>query len=206
MSSKTKDGLPEMNVDSGRLFELARDLVATHADLATIETSEKKQKQEIVQVASATRTSEESKGSYIGLIRIVLGDSAPVQVQFKIQNGALDVTEEANLDGLFGPGRPLLFERDHVVTEIVDPAALIDELKQQGKNPWDYLDVKVKPDLDRAVYQSKHVVAAEAFLPKKGFLAKLNEIGHTLSDEAKAYITTYLEKCLRPVVSVGSKG
>ena len=201
-----KDGLPEMNVSTGLLADLASKLVHVRSDIAGLQTFEKDHKKGIEDEAKNVRTVEEAKGSFIGLIKIMTEGATPVQVQFKIQNGALALSDEANLDNLFGAARPLLFERDHAVTEVVDPGALIDELKSSGKNPWDYLNVSVKPGLDRAVCQSPSVVATEAFLPKKGFLNTLNEIAHTLKAEAKDYIQTYLGKCLKPTVVVGSKG
>jgi hypothetical protein len=43
-------------------------------------------------------------------------------------------------------------------------------------------------------------------MPKTGFLARLQEFGKNLSDDAKYYIRRYLERALSSAVTLGSRG
>ena len=198
--------LPEVSVNSGAIVESAGKAVEVRSKIADLSTEEKELRTFIEDASKEVRAEEQLKGNYIGLIRITGKELPPVRVEFRINNGALNVNEEDTLNTLYGASRPLLFEREKAVTQITDPDALIKELVALGKNPWDYLDIKVKSGLDRAVTDFPSVVSVEAFLPKKGFLATLNEILHTLSDDAKAYTGKYLDKVLNPTVVIGTKG
>ena len=123
-----------------------------------------------------------------------------------MENGALAVDEGKNLDMLYGTARPLLFQKERVVNEIVDPMALIKELIDAGKNPFDYIDIAVRKGMDHVLVESKNVTSGEAYLPKEGFLNTLNEIKNTLSDNAKTYTKEYLNNTLKPRVVLGTKG
>jgi hypothetical protein len=207
MAAKKK-GLPELictKETHPALVEFAREALNIRAKVAELQAQEDALKTQISDWAKTARVSEETKANYIGLIKIVAEEQQASQVQFKISNGGLAESEGPVLDGHFGAARTLLFEKDVAVNAIVNPDALIAEMKSKGQNPWDFLDIKVKKDLDRAFESSPNVTMDKAFLPMEGFLATLNEIKHTLSSDAKAYIAKYLEAALKPSVSLGHK-
>lgn len=207
--AKSKKGLPEITVTKDTnptLVTLAKEALALRAQIAELQTKEDDLKTRIAEQAGVVRVGEESiKANYVGLVKVVDEDQPASQVQFKICNGGLAETEGPTLDGHFGSARTMLFEKDYAVQNILDPDALIADMKAKGQNPWDYVELSVKKNLDRAFKDSPHVTVDQAFLPVEGFLATLNEIKHTLTPEAKAYIAKYLATCLKPSVSLGHK-
>jgi hypothetical protein len=206
----SKKALPEISVDKVRSSALvlnAKESLRLRAEIASLEDQLAAAKKNMADLAEVIRHKEETeKDKYIGLVRIIDPDQSPVQVQFKIQGGALALSDGDTLDHYFKSSRPMLFEKDLVVNGITDPDALIKEFRDRGANPWDVLELKVKKDLDRAVASSPHVVKEEAYLPKEGFLATCNEVMHTWEEGAKAYMAKYLVQVLNPVVDLGKKG
>jgi hypothetical protein len=206
MSAK-KAKCPEKNVDTGELVDLAKQALEARAKAAEFTTQEKKTSEEIVQKAEHLRRQEiEKENNYYGLIRITQENQSPVRVEFRFENGALDVAEESNLDTLYRGSRPVLFKREEIITEITDPLALIQELVNEGKNPFDYLKLSVREGMDRILVNSNHVTSAEAFLPTEGFLNTIDGIKSTLSEDAKTFTKNYLESALKPRVVLGTKG
>ena len=207
--AEKKKGLPEITCTKGThpdLIQAAKEAQALRAQIAELQVKEDELKTKIANLAGVTRVTEETtKNNYIGLVKIVDEDQATSQVQFRICSGGLAETEGPVLEGHFGTARTLLFEKDYAVQNIVNPDALLAEIKGRNQNPWDYLELKVRKNLDRAFKDSPNVTVDEAFLPVEGFLSTLNEIKHTLTPEAKVYITKYLEACLKPSVSLGHK-
>jgi hypothetical protein len=207
--AKSKKGLPEITITKDThptLVMLAREALALRAQISEIQTKEDTLKTQIAEQAGVVRAGEESnKTNYVGLVKVVDEGQSASQVQFKVCSGGLAETEGPVLDGHFGSARTMLFEKDYAVQSIIDPEALIADMKAKGQNPWDYVDLTVKKDLDRAFKDSPHVTVDQAFLPVEGFLATLNEIKHTLTPEAKTYIAKYLAACLKPAVSLGHK-
>jgi len=199
--------LPGINIDSGPMITNAKDLVSTRSNIANLQTKEKRIKTDLSDDAETLRKEQVDQGKFIGLIRLTNTELPPIRVEFRQTNGALDVSEEKILDRLFGASRPLLFEKEKIITQITDPEKVIVDLTNSGKNPWDYLELAVKGGMDRTVADSTNsVVSAEALLPKKGFLATLNDIVGTLGKEAIEYAKEYLEKTLKPSVVAGTKG
>jgi hypothetical protein len=211
MAQAKKKPLPEINIDSGVLVDEARKAIHARSEKAQAETEEKDAKKKMAEEAEKIRAKclEDSEG-YIGLIRVTskTQEIPPTRVEFRMSNGALDINEKGKLDEMFGASRPLLFGREKVITEILDPDKLIEQMKAAGKNPWDFLTLSVKSNMDRVVDDAadKTVVSQEAYLPKSGFLATLDDIAHTLADKAKEYVKAYLAKTLKPSVVIGSKG
>jgi hypothetical protein len=211
MATKSKKALPEITVTADQnpaLIAKAKEALRLRAQIADLEVQEKALKQEIAEEANRLRKIEESSNkNYIGLVKMVDGDQAASQVQFKIMAGlvALGMDQEATLDALYGTGRTHLFGKHVEVTVLRDPLALIKELQDQGKNPLDLLDIKIKPGLDRAFIGSPNVTFEEFFLPVEGFLATSNELSSTWGDETKKYHGAYLDKVLKPAVSLGHK-
>jgi hypothetical protein len=201
--SEARKKLPEISVSTGPIVEQAKKMAGYRVQIAALQEKEDEANDRVKLAAIGIRESEAESKNFIGLIRIIPTDTPPLRCEFRIaKNSALDVSEEPKLDALFGAQRPLLFGREKVINEITDPSALIEELKLQGKNPWDYLDLKVKPGLDRAVADSKNVIAGEAFMPKKNFLETLNDIAGRLGTEALTYVKEYLSSVLSPVVAM----
>ena len=208
-----KIALPEISIGTGLIVEKAKEALEAHAKVGVLETIIKKAKEIIAEEAEKLRKQEEQSENYIGLVRVTGEDLPPVRVEFRTgPNSALDLEQEDTLDELFGPARPLIFAKSRIVTSVLDPMALVQSLKDSGKNPWDYLNVSVKPGMDEIIADTAAAVAAdivsvqEVFLPREGWLAKLNEIVITLSDKAKRFISEYMEKVLKPSVVLGSRG
>jgi hypothetical protein len=207
--ANNKSGLPEINIGEGLIVLKAKEACDAHSQVGVLETLIKTCKEVISSEAEGLRKSEENSGNYIGLVRITGTDLPPVRVEFRTgSNSALDLDQESTLDELFGPARPLIFARSKVITGVVDPMTLVQQLKDSGKNPWDYLTVSVKPGMDEIVasVSSDAVTVQEVFLPREGWIAKLNELAVVLTNQAKRYISEYMEKVLKPSVVLGSKG
>jgi hypothetical protein len=205
MASK-KSNVPEKSIDTGELVELAMKALTARSKAAEYTTQEKAASEEIGKKAEHERREEINRGNYIGMIRVTGDKQTPIRIEFRLDNGALDVTEEANLDALYKGSRPVLFKREKIVTEITDPLALIQELIAEGKNPFDFLELKVRDGMDHAVVDSKNLTTAEAFLPTEGFLTTIEGIKSSLSDDAKTFTKNYLETALKPRVVLGTKG
>jgi hypothetical protein len=201
-----KTGLPEINVDKGIIVGFAKEALEARAEAAEYTTIEKQNSELIAKHSEILRQEEVSRDQYIGVVRITGEQQAPVRVEFRLENAALDVAEEPNLNALYGAQRPLIFQREKIVNEIINPLALIQELIAAGKNPFDYLDLSVRKGMDHVLVESKNVTSGEAFLPKEGFLGTLNEIKHTMSPEAKEYTKNYLQGAIKPRVVLGTKG
>ena len=199
--------LPEINIAEGQIITEATELVQTRAAKAILETKEKILKASIEVQAAAVRDEKMDKGEIVGLIRLTT-EQMPVQVQFKIDSkkAALDLSEEENLDDIFKGARPLLFGKDKVVTEITDPEELLKAMRDSGRNPWDFLKLTVKENMDEVVASYPHVTSNDTFMPKIGFLATLHDIWRTLSIEAIEYMKTYVKEVIKPSVVVGSQG
>lgn len=204
-----KKGLPEITVTKDTnptIVEWAKKALALRAQISELQVQEDDLRGKIATQAGEVRVLEEStKSNYVGLVKIVDEEQSASQVQFKICSGGLAETEGPTLDGHFGSVRTSLFEKDYAVQNILNPDALIADMKARGQNPWDYLDLNVKKNMDRTFKDSPHVTVDQAFLPVEGFLATLNEIKHTLTTEGKIYIAKYLLACLKPSVSLGHK-
>jgi len=201
-----KSAVPEKSIDSGELVELAMKALTFRSQAAEATTQEKATSEEIARKGEHERREEIKCNNYIGMIRITGKDQSPIRVEFRLENGALDVSEEANLDALYKGSRPVLFKREKVVTEILDPLALLQGLIDEGKNPFDFLELKVRDGMDHVLVESKNVTSAEAFLPTEGFLSTIEGIKGSLSDDAKTFTQNYLEGALKPRVVLGTKG
>ena len=211
MATKSKKSLPEITITANQnpnLIAKAKEALRLRAQIADLEVQEKTLKQEIADEANRLRKIEETNNkNYVGLVKMVDGDQQASQVQFKIMAAlvALGTDQEATLDALYGSGRTHLFGKHVEVKVLRDPLALIKELQDQGKNPLDLLDVKIKPGLDRAFIGSPNVTFEEFFLPCEGFLAISNEISASWGPETKKYHGKYLDTVLKPNVSLGHK-
>ena len=202
-----KKALPEKNIDKGPILATAQALVDLRSRIAGLETQEKAEKKNLAELAEGVRSEEEANTNYIGLIRVTGDGLPPIRVEFRLQNGALDVSQEEDLNKLFKSARPLLFGREELVTTITDPAKLLTDLQAQGRNPWDYLEISVKDGMHRVVSEwSDAVVAEEAFIPREGFLATVNDVVHTLTTEAKNFLKDYLVRALKAVPVIGTRG
>jgi hypothetical protein len=199
-----KKSTPEISVNTGEIVEQAKKAIEARTKAAEQATLETDAKTEIAELARQLRLAEEDKGHYIGMTRITGEDLPPIRVEHRLENAGLDVGQAAELDQMFGAGRALLWERQEAVTEILDPQDLIDELKAQGKNPWDYLDIKVRKGMDHTVAECKAVTACEAYMPREGFLETLNNIVNTLSDEVKTWLSLYLDHAMKEKVVLGT--
>jgi hypothetical protein len=205
MSMATKkEALPEISVDVGPIVTEAKQASDARSKAAEYTTIEKKHAENMSKIAEGLRQEQVTRENYIGIIRVTGPDLPPVRVEFRMENGPLDVSEEKHLDELYGTLRPLLFGREKIVKEITNPAALIQELIDSGKNPWDYLELSVMEGMDHVLSDSEHVITQEAFLPREGFLNKLNETRNTQSYEAKQFNDSYLQGALKPRVVLGT--
>jgi hypothetical protein len=201
-----KSSVPEKSINSGELVELAMKALTFRSQAAEATTKEKETTEEIAKKAEHERREEVKRNNYIGMIRVTGDKQTPIRIEFRLEKGALDVAEETNLDALYKGSRPVLFKREKIVTEILDPLALIQELTADGKNPFDFLELKVREGMDHAIIESKNVTTAEAFLPTPEFLTTIEGIKGSLSDDAKTFTQNYLEGALKPRVVLGTKG
>jgi len=195
--------LPEISVLEGPIVQSARAMSDYRAQIASLQEKEDQEEQQIKAEAVSIRLAEQKRNNFIGLVRVVDSETPPVRAEFRMsKSSALALSEETKLNAMFGAKRPLLFEREKVITQILDPNALIEEIKARGQNPWDYLSISVKSGLDRALADSKSVIVDEAFLPKKGFLETMNDVVDTLKADAVAYVKDYLNRVLSPIVNM----
>lgn len=201
----TSNALPEMAITEGPIVDQTLEAVEVHTKANKLQIQEKRLKEEICNKIQVLQLEEFSKDNVVGLFRVNDDKLPPVRVEMKIKNGALELSDLPVLDGLFGKKRPELFEKATVVSEILDPEVLIKKMTAKGLNPWDYLTVSVKDNMDEIVSKYDGVSVSEAILPKKGFLAKLKEHISTCSQEAKNYLKEYLKQALSPTMVMGKK-
>ena len=210
------NALPEKVVDYAEIVEMSQRALTARSNRIQYEKEEGEAKDELALEAHTLREIEAGTDNYIGMVRVVHEDMQPVQVQFKMtgkkkpdvngRRGAFLLVEDMPvLNELFGPNRPILWEPTKIVTAVV-PDVLLGSLKTAGLNPWDYLELKVKDGMDNIVAQHAGTTSLEVVAPREGFLARLQEFGRNLCDEAKEYVRTYLKEALSTAVNVGSKG
>jgi hypothetical protein len=211
--AKTANALPEYITQDSSFITVTLQALSARANKAQYEAQEKEAKEGLATQASALRQAQAESDNYIGLVRVVQPESAtkempPIRIEFKLasKDSALKMTELDTVNELFGGLRPQLFEPVKIVTEIHDPQALYEALKSAGHNPWDYLSLSVKDGMDNIISQHPGATTVEALMPKTGFLARLQEFGKNLSDDAKYYIRRYLERALSSAVTLGSRG
>lgn len=199
--------LPEINIGEGQIVEDAILLAQTRAKKAQLETEEKTLIASVATQATVIRNTKLDTGEVVGLIRIT-SEQAPIQVQFKVdgKKAALSIDEGKTLDDLFGGARPLLFGKDQIITEIMDPEALIKAMKDDGHNPWDSMSLVVKTGQESVVARYPQAVSSEVFMPKAGFLTTVRDVWHTFHAEAVGYLTPYIKEIIKAVVVVGSQG
>jgi hypothetical protein len=199
--------LPEINIGEGQMVTDAEALVQVRTDKAQLETREKQLKASVEAQATALRNNKLDANEVVGLIRIT-SERAPIRVEFRVDSkkAAIPLEDEATLEALFKGARPLLFGKDTIVTEITDPEALMQAMKDSGRNPWDFLQLSVKAGMDEVVSQYAQVVSDTAFMPKDGFLSTLHDIWHTFKVETVEYVKKYVKEVIKPTVVVGSKG
>ena len=203
---KKSDALPESISDNDKLIQYVKDAVEARTRKGVADKDEKTARKDMSLLAEDIRTDALNyNGDFIGVIKVIEKNIPATRIEFRINNGALDVSQMDTLNELFGGLRPALFAQAKVVKEITDPDKLIDEMSSGGLNPWDYLELKVKPEKDDIVSTFKGIVTAEAILPKKGLLARLSENSNTLSRKAVDWIKVYLEKALKPTPVLGTK-
>lgn len=206
MATAKIPALPEITISDGPMAALADTMVDFKAQIGELETRLKTAKEELAEQASVHRTTLAEKDDYIGMIRIT-GKQAPVRVEFRTNKSkaALDLDQAPVLDELYGASRMLLWEKDMVITGVTDPAQLIIDLQKAGLNPYEYLNVSVKPGMERIVAdKSKTVVVFEAFTPVKGCLNTVRDIIHTWSTAAKDYFRAYTAQALEPYITTGT--
>jgi len=204
MAAKKK-ALPDYSTSDAALVALAKSALETRNKISLLEAELATAKKDLGDKAKLLRESKETEGNYIGLIRIVEGEQSPCQVQFKILNGSLAITDKAMLDEFLGTASGLLFAKDSAVDEIIDPAQVIAWLVAKGIDPWTVLELKVKKDMDAIVLECPHLTKVEAMMPREGFLATCNEYVHTFSANAKEFLKKYLVKVLSVAVDLGKK-
>jgi len=201
-----KDALPEISVSTGAIVDAAQKAVAERGRATDAKTKEDEAKKVVKTEAESIRQVEVGKGSFIGLIRIAMGESGSSRVEFRIENGAVDASEEAGLEKVLGAAMPELFERATVVGKINDLDGLLGVIRTAGLNPMDVLSVSVKNDVIATLPDAgKHVETATALLPKPGFLATVNRIAKTLPAEGLECLKKYLDQNLVQRMNLGSK-
>jgi hypothetical protein len=210
MAQKKSTTLPEFIINDPKSILSKQALIAHEAREKVNEftADEKEWKEKICVNAEALRDNmaEEEPPNIIGKIIIAPPNQTATRVEFRLNNGSLDIDELENLDALFGEARPELFEKVVIVDKITDPAALIKALLQAGLNPFDYLNVSVKENIDQVIIdKGTGIVTADAILPKKGFLTILPDLISRFSEDAKKYIRLYLKEALNPTVILGTK-
>ena len=167
---------------------------------------EKEWKEKIAVHSKALREILIDGDEIIGKITIAPPDQTAVRVEFRINNGSMDIDEMDNLNRLFETARSELFEKAEIVESIVNPTELIEALTNEGLNPWDYLNISVKKNMDKIIIdKGTGIFKAEAILPRQGFIAIVKELWERFSEEAKIYTKKYLKLALEPVVVLGTK-
>jgi hypothetical protein len=211
--AKTANALPEFITHQEDFVLIARQALTARSSKAQFELAETTAKSELSKKATELRETEALKDNYIGVVRVVKPDAdaedlSPVRVEFKMssKDSALKVDQMEALDEMFGGMRPQLWEKGKAITDIHDPQTLVKAIVDAGQNPWDYLHLVVKPGMDEIISRHPGVTAVEAILPKTGFLARLQEFGKNLGEEAKEYVRAYLNQALNTSVNIGSKG
>lgn len=206
--SKKKATLPEhiVSKETETLAKEAKSALQEREKVNLHSGKEKEWKEKIAVHSKALREILIDGDEIIGKITIAPPDQTAIRIEFRINNGSMETDEMDNLDKLFEAARPELFERAEIVESIQDPTALIEALTNEGLNPWDYLDISVKKNMDKIVIdKGTGIFTAEAILPRQPFIAKVKELWGRFSEEAKIYTKKYLELALEPVVVLGTK-
>lgn len=201
-------GLPEVNVTGGVLVDESVRYVKTRAEKAALESQEKAIKAKLESESEALRAEKLKAKEVVGLIRITNEQGqAPVRVEFRTTDkAALDLSEEDQLNQIFQAVKPVLFQREKVVTAINNYEDLIADLKAKSIDPNTVLDFKVKTGMHGVLSGCKGVDTAEAITPRDEFLANLKENAHLISDDGWKYLTEYLAVALKPTAVAGTKG
>lgn len=205
---KKKTTLPEhiISRESEVLAKQAKNALNEREQVNYHTGEEKEWKEKIAVNSRALREILIDGDEIIGKITIAPPNQTAVRVEFRINNGSMDMDELENLDKLFEAARPELFEKAEIVESIADPSALIEALRNEGLDPWDYLNLTVKKNMDKIIIdKGAGINTADAVLPRQGFMAKLPDLWKRFSEEAKIYTKKYLTLALEPVVVLGTK-
>ena len=208
MAKAKPAGLPELSVDTGNIVDEAKKATEARAKVTEYTTVEKKASSEISILAEMIRqVQEKNTQNYVGIIRVTGEDQSAVRVEFRMENGSLDINQEDTLNNIFGGLRPLLWRREKVLLNLNDPMAEINRLIAEGKNPLDYLNITPKAESEGAMLDSPNVTTGEALIPVEGFLNTLNDNKNLLQTQGqKEFVSKYLTDVLKPRVVLGTKG
>jgi len=197
--------MSELTIRDGSLAIHATMAMDARKRLAELESQETSAKALIASETMDLVLKERNKGNYVSILRIIPEDSPAVRTEVRLTKGDLKVTDKLKLDQLLGTAVDDLFEQVSRVGKIEDLKVLLSSLNERGIDPMDVLDVSIKPSA-MAIAKQVGVPFSEVLSPKTGFLDTLCEIGNKLSDQAKVYINAYLDRTLKPIVVLGTKG
>ena len=102
---------------------------------------------------------------------------------------------------LFKHLRPLLFPYS-MKAEIINLVGLIEEITKKGHDPLDFLEVKIRPNADKAFSDSPNVEKVETLELGDKFFDKLNDNAGRFSPPAKDFMQKFLEENFETVVTV----
>jgi hypothetical protein len=196
--------LPEANIGSGQIVDDAAELVRIRAEKAKLETKEKELIAKVAEQATTIRDGKLNEGEVVGLLRIT-DERAPIQVQFKVSSKEAEKHTE-DYDNIYGTARPLLFERDTIITGITDPIGLMDAMKADNRNPFDFLEIIPKKGSEEIVSGYEQVMSDTRMMPKTGFLATASDVWNTLTANARTHLIRFIKDVCKASVVVGSKG
>ena len=166
---------------------------------------EQNDRKDLKQYCSDYREGLLNEKKVIGTVNV---NDSSVRVEFRFKNGALSIDQEELLKKHFGNDFEGLFERGQVVTNIPKPSEMLADMEKAGINPWEYLELRVKKDMDSPFIgrvDKQYYSYAEAFLPRKTFMACLATIIKNLGQEAVEFVREYLSKALDPSVVIRKK-
>lgn len=213
-----KKKAPEVSVTEGAIIEHAIAWQKCRALKAKIDAREKVAQEGIITEASTLRDSKLENREIIGIVRAVPEEQTPVITNFQCKSKESGITlEDAEaVRPLFNGAFDELFQEDTVVTGVDKPEQLIDAMREDGRQPFDFLELVPKKGMDHIVAEYGEYVSADtAYVPVEGFLATLNDFIRSIPDEAleavlnkdgdtKENLFQYIQRVFRPVVKSSS--
>ena len=198
---------PEFAVTEGRIIAHSVTLQECRAQKAEIDKREKMAHDGIVAEATAIRDQKLDAKEVYGIIRAVPENQSPVITNFTCRTkvAGLTLNEAEEVRPLYGDAFPELYTLDTIVTGVSDFDGLLEAMTADGRRPSDFLELGVKPGCDAVVAEySEYVTVDSAYIPRDGFLSKLSDVIHTLSEDALNTVKSYVKRVFLPVVKPSS--
>ena len=194
------DGIHE--VVNNEIGNLQDELYELTKKINTMSIREKAIRKDIAGKAEIIRLEEEAKNNFIKGLRVV--STHDYHISYRMKSTPLNSDQEEILDELYKENRVALFKKISRISGINNPMEVIESLRSSNRDPWEFLEIRVKSGKEEEIAELTPLEIAEsAFVTESGFLSKIRSISTGLSEGALKYTKAIMKRAIKPVIIKG---